>query len=209
VQDIDRVFQFIQKPTQKQLLQQCKHLILSPIQTRNFFLQKLQHELKLFKQGKPAEVILKLNSLADPKLIQELYALAEEGMPIKLILRSICCLVTEQKKWPQPIQATSIVDEYLEHARVLYFNHGGKNLYYISSSDWMVRNLDYRVEVSAPIYDASIKMELKQILDLQLSENVKARVLDNEQKNHYVESGTKRKLRSQLAIYQFLKKQKY
>lgn len=209
LQDIERVFQFIQKPTQKKALEQCKYLIVSPVNTRSFFQQKLLHELKEFQQGKKAEAIIKLNSLADPQLIRTLYTMAEQGARVSLIIRSIFCAVTEHPKWPMHVKAISIVDEFLEHARVMYFYNNGKEDYYISSSDWMVRNLDYRIEVTTPVLDAGIKEELRTILSLQLQENVKSRTLDNEQRNQYTNTSSRKKIRSQLAIYQYLKKQQY
>ena len=100
--------------------------------------------------------------------------------------------------------AISIVDEYLEHSRIWLFHNGGHEEIYISSADWMVRNLDYRIEVAVPIRDKAIKDELKHILKIKLSDNVKARWLDSELSNQYVSSAGK-KIRSQLAIYHYLK----
>lgn len=209
LRDVEKVFQFIQKPTQKKLLQQCKYLVVSPYNTRSFFQTKLLQELKHKQQGKRAEVKIKLNSLADPQLIRTIYTLAEKGVSIQLIIRSIFCAITEHKQWPAPLKATSIVDEFLEHARVMYFYNKGKEEYYVSSADWMVRNLDYRIEVTTPILDEQLKEELQTILELQLKENVKGRILDNQQRNEYANTNQTRKVRSQLAIYQFLKKRKY
>ena len=98
-------------------------------------------------------------------------------------------MYTENKKFKKKVKAISIVDEYLEHARVMIFNHDGKEKYFISSADWMVRNLDHRIEAACPIFDKKIQQELKDILDIQLNDNVKARILDNELSNKYVQSG--------------------
>ncbi len=123
-------------------------------------------------------------------------------MEIKLIIRGIFCMFSENKKFI-PVKAISIIDEYLEHARVFIFNNGGKERVFISSADWMVRNLDHRVEATCPIFEEDIKKVLKTILNIQLNDNVKARILDNELQNNYVRTPG-RKIRSQIEIYNYL-----
>ena len=151
-------------------------------------------------------MILKMNSLSDETLIEQLYEAAKHGVKIKLIVRGIFCLITELPKIKHRLHAISIVDEYLEHARVFLFHHGGAEKIYISSADWMVRNLDHRVEVTCPINNVSLKKELKDILMLQLSDNVKARSLDNKLSNNYVTDNNKKKIRSQVEIMKYLAK---
>jgi polyphosphate kinase len=141
------------------------------------------------------------------QLIGKLHEAALAGVEIKMIIRGICCMLTENNKFKIPIQAISIVDEYLEHARVLIFHNGGNEKVYISSADWMIRNLDHRIEVAVHIKDKNLAEELKHILEIQLGDNVQARILDNKQLNHYVNSRNKAKIRSQEAIYQYLIKQ--
>jgi polyphosphate kinase len=210
VAEIMKVFDFIRRPTELPLLHQCKSLIVSPYNTRSFFLQKINNEIKNHKAGKPSGILIKLNSLADNVLIDALYVAAENGVKVELIIRGICCAVTMHKKWGENLRAISIVDEYLEHARVFYFHNNGKEDIYISSADWMVRNIDYRVEASTPVYNEEIKSELKEILQIQWAENEKARILDNSQSNQYVQ---KKKgspsIRSQVATYEFLRKKDY
>jgi polyphosphate kinase len=138
-------------------------------------------------------------------MIDKLYEAAREGVPVKLIIRGICCMLTENKKFKREVKAISIVDEYLEHARVWVFHNRGKEKVYISSADWMLRNLDHRVEVTCPIWDPEIKQELMDILNIQLQDNVKARWLDNELSNEYVQT-TKKKIRSQVETYDYLYK---
>ncbi|HEX7847408.1 MAG TPA: phospholipase D-like domain-containing protein, partial [Chitinophagaceae bacterium] len=138
-------------------------------------------------------------------MIQKLYEAARAGVPIRLIVRGIFCLRSENKKFRQPIRAISIIDEYLEHARVWVFHNRGKEKVYLSSADWMLRNLEHRVEATCPIWDEEIKEELKEILNIQLQDNVKARWLDNEQSNEYVRT-TRKKIRSQVETYNFLYK---
>ena len=210
VSDIARIFNFIDRPTDLKILGACKTLIVSPFNTRSFFLDKFKTEMKHAAAKKKAGCILKLNSLADEALIDQLYTAANAGVDCKIIIRGICCALTSNKKWPHPIKAISIVDEYLEHARILYFNNNGKDDVYISSADWMLRNIDYRVEATTPIFNPEIKAELKHILDIQLSENEKARILDNHQVNHYVErSNEQASIRSQVEIYNYLNAKKY
>ena len=119
-------------------------------------------------------------------------------------MRGIFCAQTEQRKLKNRMHAISIVDEYLEHARVMIFHNNGKEKVYISSADWMIRNLDHRVEAAALITDEDIKQELKDIIHIQLRDNVKARILDNELSNNYVSSAGKKKVRSQIETYNYL-----
>jgi polyphosphate kinase len=145
-----------------------------------------------------------MNSLSDDQIIDALYTAAKAGVEIKLIVRGIFCMITEHNKFANPIQAISIVDEYLEHARIWVFHNAGKEKVYISSADWMVRNLDHRVEASCPIRDENIKNELKDILNIQLKDNVKARWLDNDLNNEYVRTDNQITVRSQIETYKYL-----
>lgn len=208
--DIANVFKLIEFPHQTQLFKRCKTLLVSPYNTRSFFVAKIKNEIRLHKSKKPAASIIKLNSLTDLQLIDEIYHAAHAGLDLKMIIRGICTADTQNKKWPKPLTAISIVDQYLEHARVFYFCNAEKEDLYISSADWMVRNLDYRIEVTTPVFDRDIKAELKQILDIQLAENEKARILNNKQDNEYVPRGAREKhIRSQEMIYKYLKEKTY
>jgi polyphosphate kinase len=144
-----------------------------------------------------------MNSLSDELLIEKLYEAARVGVPVRLIVRGIFCMFSESKKFKHPVKAISIIDEYLEHARVFIFHNSGKEKVYISSADWMVRNLDHRVEVTCPVYDQNIMKVLKNMLKIQLSDNVKGRVLNNELTNEYVPL-TEKKIRSQIEQYNYL-----
>ncbi len=146
-----------------------------------------------------------MNSLSDEGMIDKLYEAAREGVTVRLIIRGIFCMLTENKKFKRQVKAISIVDEYLEHARVWVFHNRGKEKVYISSADWMVRNLEHRVEATCPVWDEEIKQELKDILNIQLQDNVKARWLDNELSNEYVKTA-KKKIRSQVETYNYLYK---
>jgi polyphosphate kinase len=142
--------------------------------------------------------------LSDEKLILKLDEAARKGVKIKMVIRGICCMYTQYKKFRKRVNAISIVDEYLEHARIMIFYHGGKEKVYISSADWMVRNVDHRVEAGCPVLDKHIQQELKDIINIQLSDNVKARILNNELDNQYVNSDDTQKIRSQIETYNYL-----
>ncbi len=203
--EINRLFKFIENPKKKAILSNFKHIITSPNRTRDFFLEKIDQEIE---QGKKGKIIVKLNSCSDDELIARLELAAEKGVRVRLILRGISRVVTKGENWKQSIDAISIVDEYLEHSRIMYFKHSDE--YFISSSDWMKRNLDHRIEVTVPVYDAILKEELRNYLAIQLKDNVKARILDTAQKNLYKKKGRKKKeIRSQEVIWDYLLEQKY
>jgi polyphosphate kinase len=166
----------------------------------------IDREIKEAKKGKPAKIILKLNSLSDVTLVEKLYQAASAGVEVSLIIRGIYSLKRQLKKNDKPPFAISIVDQFLEHGRVMYFYQGGKEAMYISSADWMVRNLDHRVEAACPIYDEQIKNEILAILNIQLSDNVKSRILDVDFTNNYVSSQGRKKIRSQQETYNYLYK---
>ncbi len=209
--DINRIFDCLDKPIPRiEILKNCKTLVTSPQNMRKFFLNLIIKEIKFSKKKHDAKIQLKLNSLVDEALITQLYLAAKAGVNIELVIRGICCALTEQKAFKKPIKAISVIDEYLEHARIFIFNNNNEPIVYISSADWMVRNLDHRVEVACPINDPSIKEELMTIFSLQSQENVKGRILDNEQLNLYVEKAEDTPvMRSQIEIYHYLRSKIY
>jgi len=203
--DVNRIFNYLEHPKSRaHMLHNCKTLLVSPNGMRKQLMQLISREIKAARAKKPASIILKLNSLSDEKLISKLYEAAKAGVEIRMVVRGIFCMLTENKKFKIPIQAISIVDEYLEHARVMIFHNGGKEKTFISSADWMVRNIDHRVEVSCPIFEKNIQQELKDILQIQLKDNIKARILDNELSNQYVNPRNTKKIRSQVETYNYL-----
>ncbi len=183
-----------------------EHLIIAPFRIRDFFIEMLENEIKLAKQGKEAWVVLKLNSLVDKKIIRKLYEASQAGVKMKLIVRAICVLKPGVKGLSENIEAISIVDKFLEHSRVLVFNNGGDVKYFTGSSDWMQRNFDHRVEVITPIFDKRIQKELWDILRIQLKDNVKARCLEPARLNKYCEDNNQKKYRAQFDTYEYLKK---
>ena len=200
--DVAKIFEFFDKNYKQHIFE---HIILSPFSTRDYFIKLIDYEIKNAKEGKRAGMIIKLNSLVDETMMNKLYEASQAGVQIKLIVRGICSIKPGVKGLSENISAISIVDKYLEHSRILYFYHGGKDLIFISSADWMVRNLDNRIEVTAPVYDPEVKKELKQMLKIQLKDNVKARILDSELKNTHV-TNDKKPTRAQEAYYQYLKR---
>jgi polyphosphate kinase len=203
--DINRIFNFLEKPKDGlHFLKECRTLIPCPTSLRRELLKMIAREIKCAKSGNPASIILKMNSLSDEELIEKLYEAAREGVEIKMIVRGIFCMFTENEKFKTPVTAISIIDEYLEHARVFVFHNGGKEKVYISSADWMVRNLDHRVEATCPVLDEDIKKVLQNILNIQLSDNVKARILNNDLSNEYVKHSDDNKIRSQIETYNYL-----
>ncbi|MCL9980565.1 MAG: polyphosphate kinase 1 [Bacteroidia bacterium] len=209
VQDIQRVFQCLSSPTPDlNLLKECKTLITTPHQMRPFFQAAIKKEIQQKKKGR--RMIVKLNSLVDPTMIQEIYKAAKEGVEVDLIVRGIFTADIHQEKFKKPIKAISIVDQYLEHARVFIFNNDGDPKVYISSADWMMRNLNHRVEVACPIFSETFRKELIDIYEIQLRENVKARILDSNQHNRYVKNeDSDQDCRSQIEIYNYLIDKEY
>ena len=211
IADINRIFDYVEQPVKKAAaLKACKTLPVSPVDMRRVMLENIEGQIKLAKRKKPASMIIKLNSLVDQVLIDKIYAAAKAGVNVNLIIRGICCALTEQKAFKGEVRAISIIDDYLEHARVFIFGDGKDRKVYISSADWMIRNLDHRVEAAAPIADKDIQQELLDILNIQLAENVKGRILDNEQSNNYVQRQKNEPMvRSQEAIYKYLQNKTY
>jgi polyphosphate kinase len=202
--DINRIFRFLENPgTNGQLLSACNTLLVSPVNMRQQLLALINNEIKNHRKKKPSGIILKLNSLSDPMLIRKLYEAAGSGVPVQLIIRSIFCIPLTGKG-RKKVNAISIVDEYLEHSRILLFKNGGKEKVYISSADWMVRNLDHRVEAACPVTDEMMIQELNDYLHIQLNDNFKARLLDEHLENQYVASPAKRRIKSQQQLYHYL-----
>jgi polyphosphate kinase len=198
-----RIFNYLENWQQgDKPIVKMQHLLISPINMRNSILHLIDNEIKFAKQGKTAKIIIKLNSLTDITLIEHLYKAVKSNVEVHLIIRGILTLKVNNEKGNTKLNAISIVDQYLEHARVMIFHNKGNEKVYISSADWMVRNLDHRIEVATPIFDAAIKKELIDIINIQLKDNQKARILDANLHNKYVPlSGKKYKSQEQTYIY--------
>ena len=201
LKDLNKVFNFFEINYK---VNSYKHLLVSPHYTRKKLVSLVNTEIRNALEGKEAYIKLKLNSLSDYLMIDKLYEASNAGVKIDLIIRGICCLIPGLKGKSENIRAISIVDKFLEHPRLYIYGNAGKPLVYISSADWMTRNLDRRVEVSCPIYDQNIKEELIETFNICWADNVKARVLNTTQDNSYVKNDLEDN-RSQIALYDYYK----
>jgi polyphosphate kinase len=202
--EVDKVFAFLENNYKTF---NYKHLIVSPFYMRKTIIRLIKNEIKNAKAGKDAYIVVKLNSIVDRSIIDKLYDASQAGVKIRMIVRSICSLVPGIEGLSDNIEVISIVDKYLEHSRIFIFCNGGEEKYYISSADWMIRNIDNRVEVATPVYDKNIQRELKTFMELQFQDNIKARILDKDQKNRIRRTEIKKVSRAQDDIYEFLKKE--
>ncbi len=200
--DLVTVFKAINKGL---LPKGLKHLIVSPIDSRPAIYKLIDNEIKNAKAKKPTYMILKMNSLADEQLIIKLYQASNAGVKIQMIIRGMCCLVPGIKGYSENIEVVSIVDKYLEHARVHIYCNGGHELMYLTSADFMSRNIDTRVEVGFSIYDKKIKKEIRDIIDIQLSDNTKSREINSQNTNKYHKTKSELPVRAQIDIYNYLK----
>lgn len=201
--EVEGVFEYIEYPYKRY---KFNHLLVSPINCRRQLYRLIDNELANAKAGQPCGITLKINNLVDRDLINRLYAAGQAGVPIQMIIRGMCALRPGVPGLSDNIQVISIIDRFLEHPRVMVFHNKGNPQLFISSADWMSRNIDGRIEVGTPIYDERLKQRILDILELQLSDTCKARVIDADQKNEYVKRGNRRKIRSQVAIYDYLKR---
>lgn len=201
--EVNQVFDLLER---KVLVPNVKHLLVAPFSLRQKFEQMIQREIELAQMGKKAYMILKMNSLENTQMIDQLYKASQAGVKIKLIIRGICCLKPGLKGLSENIEVSSIVDRFLEHARVYIFGHDGDEKMYVASADWMTRNLYRRVEVAFPIQDEDLYLELRQIINIQLDDNTKARIIDAEQSNPYkkAKEGIASR-RAQTTTYEFCK----
>ena len=189
------------------IIPKCKHLFVAPFKLRQRFEKCINREIANAQAGNTAYMILKMNSLEDAGMIAKLYEASQAGVQVQLIVRGICCLVPGIEGMSENIEVISIVDRFLEHARVYIFANGGEEVMYIASADWMGRNLDRRVEVAIPIYGPEIKAEIKAIIDLQLEDNTKARIINASQNNNYKKRTVEGKaIRAQVETYNLLKR---
>ncbi len=201
--EVKRIFDLLEK---KIIVPKCKQLLVSPFTTRSGFNALIDQEISNANAGLPAYMILKMNSLEDRQMIQKLYDASTAGVKIQLIVRGICCLVPGIAGMSENIEVTSILDRFLEHARVYIFGNNGDEKMYLASADWMTRNLDRRIEVVFPVNDKAVFKELRHIVDLQLRDNSKARLIVEDQSNPYKERDASAPIyRAQIDTYNYLK----
>jgi polyphosphate kinase len=200
--EVAKVFEFFSNPYRNFTF---RNLLVSPLYQRRRIYKLIDNEIANKKAGKPAYVLLKLNNLVDKDIINKLYQANNEGVQITLICRGICCLRPGIPGISENITATSIVDKYLEHTRIMVFCNNNDPQYYLTSADWMPRNLDRRVEVSTPVYDPELKKEIQDILDIQMQDNVKARIVNDKQDNPYRKDDNE-PVRSQQETFKYYRK---
>ncbi|MEP7195865.1 MAG: polyphosphate kinase 1 [Saprospiraceae bacterium] len=201
--EVARVFAFLENT--KLPSQNFSHLLVGQFNMNDDLRAFIRHEKEEAIRGNPARIIIKLNGLQDPEMIDLLYEAGLVGVKIDLIVRGICCLVPNMPKLSENINCISIVDRFLEHSRIYYFHHSGEEKIYISSSDWMVRNLHFRIEVAFPIYSPQLKQQILDILEIQLKDNVKARSMNYQNMNEYISNNETKKIRSQIETYKYYK----
>ena len=196
--EVGYVFRFIEEPYKRF---RYKHLWVSPRTQRRELYQRIDREIRFAQNGQPARIRAKINNLVDEGLIEKLYEASQAGVKIHMIIRGMCSLVPGLTGVSENITVISIVDRFLEHPRLVEFFNGGSAEVYISSADWMTRNLDRRVEVAAPVLDPELASRISHLFDIQWADRSKARLIDSQQTNQYMPRGNRRKVRSQHRIY--------
>lgn len=176
------VFELLEK---KNVSPKFKYLLTSPYNTRSGFIALIDREIENAKKGEPSGIKIKINNLVDADIIRKLYEASQAGVKIQMVVRGICCLVTEDPELSANIEIRSIVGRYLEHSRFFIFENSGNPEYFIGSADWMERNLDKRVEVATPIYRKKLQLQLEDIFNILWRGNVKSRIIDRNQSNVY------------------------
>jgi len=194
--EVERVFSIFNEPY---LNYTFRYLLVSPLSMRQRIVRLIDNEIKNARAGKEAYIDIKINHLVDRGMVNKLMQAQEAGVKIRLIVRGICSIYTGHESG-KPIDAISIVDKYLEHARFFFFCNGGEELCYLSSADWMTRNLDHRIEVASPVFSPELKEQLRKIFEIQWSDNVKARIINDQQNNPY-RPHTHPPVRAQIVIY--------
>lgn len=200
--DVDKIFRLFKNNIERSIF---KEILVSPFNLRRKMTAMIDGEIAFAKQGQPAEIIIKLNNLVDSKMIRKLYEASKAGVKIKCIVRGICAIIPGVAGLSENITIRSVVGEYLEHSRIIIFKNGGAEKYFISSADWMTRNLDRRIEVTVPVLDKNIQQDLKYMINMYLADNQKARTVDALQKNKNVKSDIQKKINSQHEIYTYFK----
>ncbi|MBD3333200.1 polyphosphate kinase 1 [candidate division GN15 bacterium] len=199
--EVNKVFEFYERNYK---LTTFKHLLVSPFDMRKKFVKLIQTEINSARTGRNAYILLKLNNLVDTELVQKLYEASQAGVKVRLIVRSMFALKVGLSELSENIEAYSIVDKFLEHSRIYVFCNADNPKYYLSSADLMRRNLDRRVEVTAPVYDPDIQKELQRFLDIQFADNVKSRVLNERLDNTIRDGDVGHAVRAQWDIYDYL-----
>ena len=202
LKEVNKVFNFLQVHYKRK---NYNHLIVSPHHTHSVLVKMINKEIENHKSGLSSGIRLKLNAITNFSIIDKLYQASSEGVKIQMIVRGICCLIPGIKGMSENIEVISIVDKFLEHPRVYQFDNGGSPKIYISSADFMTRNIENRVEVAVPIYDVRLQRQIKDVFDIIWNDNVKARRLNGPNQNVFVKNNLKAN-RSQFEIYEYYKR---
>ncbi|EGR1271811.1 polyphosphate kinase 1 [Vibrio parahaemolyticus] len=202
INEVRNVFGYIENPYRPV---KFNHLMVSPRNSRTQIYRLIDNEIANAKAGKKAGLTIKVNNLVDKGIVTRLYAASNAGVKINMIIRGMCALVPGIEGVSENIRIISIVDRFLEHPRVVITHNDGDPQVYISSADWMTRNIDHRIEVAAPVRDPRLKQRIIDITNIHFTDTVKARLIDKEMSNSYVPRGNRKKVRSQVAIYDYLK----
>jgi polyphosphate kinase len=202
--EVSRIFSFLETvhvPTQD-----FQHLLVGQFNLRRSLEHFINYEIEQAKEGKPAKIILKLNSLQDPNMIAKLYEASQAGVKVHLIVRGICSIIPGKKDISDNIRAISIVDRYLEHARIFIFHNSGNDRIYLSSADWMERNLSFRIETAFPVYDEDVRAQIMDIINIQFNDNVKSRMIHYKHTNRYRRKNMDMPFQSQIETYYYFKR---
>ena len=202
--EVARVFSFLE--TVRVPTQDFKHLLVGQFNLRRTLTNLIDFEISQAKQDLPSKIFLKLNSIQDVRMIEKLYEAGQANVEVQMVVRGICCIVPGKKDFSENITAVSIVDRFLEHARVFIFYHGGEELIYLSSADWMERNLSFRIETVFPVYDPEIRKQIKDVMNIQWNDNIKARHLNDGMVNTYRKNLQDLAIRSQEETYYYFKR---
>ncbi|MEF1309704.1 polyphosphate kinase 1 [Vibrio mytili] len=200
--EVRNVFGYIENPYRPV---RFNHLIVSPRNSRTQLYRLIDNEIANAKLGKKASLTIKVNNLVDRGIVNKLYGASVAGVKINMIIRGMCSLAPGIEGVSDNIRIISIVDRFLEHPRVIITHNDGDPQVYISSADWMTRNIDHRIEVATPVRDPRLKQRIIDITNIHFTDTVKARIIDKEMSNNYVPRGNRKKVRSQIAIYDYLK----
>ena len=203
LKEVNKVFNFLQVHYK---LKKYKHLIVSPHYTNAALVRMINKEIENKKAGLTAGIKLKLNAITNFSMIKKLYEASNAGVSIKMVVRGICCLIPGVKGMSDNIEVISVIDRYLEHPRVYVFENAGKRKVYISSADFMTRNIENRVEVAVPIYDNSLQQQILDVFDITWKDNHKARIINKHPQNQFKKSSGEN-IRSQWAIYDYYNNQ--
>ena len=202
MKEVNKVFNFIEVSYK---LKKYKHLIVSPHYTFNAINRLIDNEIFLHNQGKKTGIKLKLNNITDYKMIDKLYHASQQGIKIQLIVRGVCCLIPGLEGLSENIEVISIVDRFLEHPRVMIFENNDDPKVFISSADFMTRNIYERVEVGCPIYDSEIKKQIIEIFSIAWNDNIKSRNVNHDNNPSKSNKTNKKRIRSQWEIHEYFK----